>query len=61
MVLPLLIRYALLAASRRWTVEVSLSALVVALLFLLCVLLNQLAGDALPPAKIQLALFVNRP
>lgn len=59
MVLPLLIRYALSAASRRWTVEVSLSALAVALL--LCVLLNQLAGDALPPAKIQLALFVNRP
>lgn len=57
MVLPLLIRYALLAANRRWTVEVSVSTLVVALLFLLCVLLDQLAGGVPPPAKIQLALL----
>lgn len=56
MVLPLLIRYTLLAANRRWTVEVSLSALVAVLVFLLCVLLTELAGDVVPPAKIQFAL-----
>lgn len=48
MVLPLSIRYTLSIAKRRWTVEVSLSALVAVLVFLMGVLLTELAGDVVP-------------
>jgi hypothetical protein len=57
MVLLLLIGYVLLAAKQRWTVDVSLSALVSVLVFLLGLLILDAAGEAATREEIQVALL----
>lgn len=53
----LLIRYALLIAKRRSTVDGSLSALAAVLVLLVGILLIEVAGDAAPRDEIQIALL----
>ena len=53
MVLPQLIRYVLLLATRQSTVKVSLSALAAVVLLYLSLLSITAAGDFLPPVAIQ--------